>query len=449
MRDIIITLSVVGALPFILRWPSIGVLYWIVFGVMNPHRLAWGFAYSLPFAQVIAVATLLGILFTSEPRRLKGGAAAVILFLFVAWTMFTTSFAMNPERAAYMQERVLKIQLFTFLALLVFYKRQHVTAVVWALVASIGFYSVKGGVFTLATLGRYRVWGPQESFIAENNALALATVITIPLWAYLYLQYKQRWARLAIAACIALSAVSVFGSHSRGALLAIAAMSLFLWAKSRRKVVLGTALTIGAALLLAFMPDEWTERMETIRDFKSEESASSRLETWTMLWNLALDRPFTGGGFEPYQRWIFEIYNPSFDGSFSAHSIYFQVLGEHGFPGLFLFLAFWALVWKTCSSIVSQSKGRADLEWAYWLAQMVKVSLVGYLVGGSFLNLAYFDLPYYLFVMVAITQFILRQSAQGPTVTASDVSKPPLLSGTAGRGFDAPNAHRIEPLSKR
>jgi putative inorganic carbon (HCO3(-)) transporter len=412
MRDILLTLIVAGALPFMVKRPAIGVLFWIGFGLMNPHRLAWGFAYSLPFAQIIALATLVGVLVTRDPRQFKGGMAAVVLLIFILWTVLTTYFAMNPPRALYMLERVLKIQIFTFIALVCLYKREHVLAAVWVIVGSIGFYSVKGGVFTLATLGQYRVWGPPESFIAENNALALATVMTIPLWAWLYMQYRHKWARMGIGACIVLSAVSVFGSHSRGALLAIAAMSLFLWVKSPRKIIVGAVMAIAGAWLFAFMPENWMERMSTIQYHQEDESANSRLETWKMLWNLVQDRPVIGGGYEPYTREIFAKYNPDFDGSFSAHSIYFQVLGEHGFPGFAMFLLFWLLVWWTCTWIARHTRGKPDQQWAYWLGQMVKVSIVGYLVGGAFLNLAYFDMPYWLFVIVAVTRFVLKQQAR-------------------------------------
>ena len=88
----------------------------------------------------------------------------------------------------------------------------------------------------------------------------------------------------------------------------------------------------------------------------------------------------------------------------AAHSIYFQVLGEHGFVALGLFLLFWALVWRMCSQVAALTQDRPDEHWAYWLAQMIKVSLVAYLVGGAFLNLAYWDVPYYLFVAVAVTR---------------------------------------------
>ena len=68
MRDIAITALILGALPFVLRRPQLGVLMYVWISVMNPHRLTWGFAYELPFAQILAVATLVGVLLTREAK---------------------------------------------------------------------------------------------------------------------------------------------------------------------------------------------------------------------------------------------------------------------------------------------------------------------------------------------------------------------------------------------
>ena len=160
-----------------------------------------------------------------------------------------------------------------------------------------------------------------------------------------------------------------------------------------------------------------------------------------MLWNLAKDRPLTGGGFETYARWIFEKYNPAYQGSHSAHSIYFQVLGEHGFIALGLFLLFWFLVWRMCSQVATMTRSQSPYQWAYWLAQMVKVSLVAYLVGGAFLNLAYWDMPYYLFVAVAVTRDCIKQQR---TLAAET-----LLHQTGRRGRGPANRCGPEILLKR
>ncbi len=71
MRDLLVTAIVFGSLPFILFWrPYLGALMWVWISMMNPHRLSYGFAFNFPFAQVIAITTLLGLLFTNQRRRL-------------------------------------------------------------------------------------------------------------------------------------------------------------------------------------------------------------------------------------------------------------------------------------------------------------------------------------------------------------------------------------------
>lgn len=411
MRDVLITTFIALALPLMMYRPAWGALGWVWFGIMNPHRLTWGFAANLPFAVAIGVVTVVGALFSKEPKQLKGGAATAVLITFVLYMIFTTFFALVPDRAWPMLERTIKIQIGTLLVLTILYRKEHVIALIWMIAGSIGFYAVKGGLFTIATLGQYRVWGPGESFINDNNAFALATVMSIPLWVYLYTQYKSsKLVRLGILAAIGLSAVSAAGSHSRGAVVAIVAMALFLWLKSRMKVFTGALILTAAIGLVTFMPETWENRVATITDPRADESANSRLETWKTLWNLAIDRPFVGGGFETYTRSIFATYNPSYGGTHAAHSIYFQVLGEHGFLAFGLFLLFWALVWRMCGQVAALTRERPDENWAYWLAQMVKVSMVAYFVGGAFLNLAYWDVPYYLFVAIAVTRHALKQS---------------------------------------
>ena len=421
MRDTLLVLLYAVALPLMVWRPAWGALGWVWFGIFNPHRYAWGFATTVPFATAVFVATVVGALFSKEPKRLKGGVATGVLLAFICFMVLTTFFALVPEKAWPTLERTLKIQLGTLLVLTVLYRKDHVIALMWVVAGSIGFYAIKGGVFTILTLGQHRVWGPEASYIADNNAFALATIISIPIWAYLYTQYREQlWVRLGIIAAIGLSAVSAIGSHSRGALLAIVAMAIFLWFTSRRKFVLGTLMVVAAIAIVSFMPEQWEARMETITNPRSDASANSRLETWTMLWNLANDRPLTGGGFDAYANWIYDKYNPSYDGPrYAAHSIYFQVLGEHGWVALVLFLLFWALVWRMCSQVARLAQGRSEYHWAYWLAQMIKVSIVAYLVGGAFLNLAYWDVPYYLFVAIAITRSILGQAKATDAVQAA------------------------------
>jgi len=286
--------------------------------------------------------------------------------------------------------------------------RKHVDQLVWVLVVSLGFYGVKGGIFTIATGGAYRVWGPAGSFIEGNNEVALALIMAIPLMRYLQLVSAKRWVRRALGVAMALTALAALGSQSRGALLAIVAMAALMWVRSEHKAVSAIVIVALGASLVAFMPGTWDARMQTIDANKLDSSAEGRINAWKMAWNLAKDRPI-GGGFEVITPELFAKYAPNPNDIHAAHSIYFQVLGEHGFPGLFLFVLLWWLVWRHAGRMRRLGAPGSDAEWARHLGGMIQVSLIGYLVGGAFLSLAYFDLPYDLLVLVVVAQMVLAE----------------------------------------
>ena len=128
-----------------------------------------------------------------------------------------------------------------------------------------------------------------------------------------------------------------------------------------------------------------------------------RINAWWMAWNLAKDR-FFGGGFAIYEPDIFALYAPNPQDVHAAHSIYFQVLGEHGFVGLALFLMIWMLVWRSAGWLRRNGAKQPESQWAAHLGAMCQASLVAYAVGGAFLSLAYFDLPYNLLVLVIVAR---------------------------------------------
>ena len=90
MRDVIVTLAVLGLIPLILWRPWIGVLAWSWLAYMNPHRLTWGFAYTMPFAMMIALATLAALVVSKEPKRIPWTRETMLLLALVGWMFMTT-----------------------------------------------------------------------------------------------------------------------------------------------------------------------------------------------------------------------------------------------------------------------------------------------------------------------------------------------------------------------
>ena len=403
MRDVLVTALVLGALPFALRHAWVGVMLWTWLSIMNPHKLTFGFAYDAPFAAAAAGATLISLFVTRDKVRMAWDPVVKVLIVFVVWMCITTLVSVSPEMAWPQLNKVLKIQLMTLIAFAVIHERKHIELFIWINVVSVGYFGLKGGIWTLIRGGGERVWGPPGGFIEGNNELGVALVMAIPLMNFLRIVATRWWIRLGLLAMMCLCAVSALGTQSRGALLAISAMGLVFWLYSSRKVATGIAVSLLAVLMLAFMPASWDERMNTIKTYEEDGSAVGRLQVWKFAINIANDK-FFGGGFDAYTFENYAIYNPEKLVPQVAHSIYFSVLAEHGYVALMIFLLLWLLTFRLISSLKNQSKGRAETSWVFHLANMSRVSLVGFAVGGTFLSLAYFDFAYNIIVMLVASR---------------------------------------------
>jgi probable O-glycosylation ligase (exosortase A-associated) len=402
MRDVVI-FAVIGVCSAVaLVHPWLGVMTWTVVSIMNPHRYAW-VASTAPVAAVVAIATMAGLVFTRDRVRLIAAPSTWALVAFMIWICITLPFSIHFDAGLELWSRALKIDLMILVALAALYTRKHVMALAWVLVISIGFYGFKGGIFTIGSGGGSRVWGPPDSYIEGNNELAVALIMIIPLMRFVQMQLKAAWARHGMTAWMILCATAAVGTQSRGALLAIIAMSVMVWWRGRSKILVGLLTLLVAWALFAFMPDQWDTRMSTIAEYEQDSSATGRINAWWMAWNLARDR-FFGGGFAIYDPDVFALYAPHPDDVHAAHSIYFQVLGEHGFVGLALFLLLWILVWRSAGWLRRNAADQAECTWASNLGAMCQASIAAYAVGGAFLSLAYFDLPYNLLVLIVVAR---------------------------------------------
>lgn len=402
MRDIAITILVLGLLPAVVMRPWLGVSVSAWLGYMNPHRLAYGFAHDFPFSALVAGATVLGMLFCQERGRVPMSPLMITWFVFVLWTGASTVMALNPDAAISEWNRFIRIQLLAYLTVVLLLKRDQIVLFAGVVAFSIGFYGIKGGLFTLSTGGHFRVEGPVNSFIGGNNELALALVVALPFFAFLITQLKGWWVKRAVALCMGLCVVSILGSYSRGALLALVAMAAVLVLRSKKKLVVGTLVGLCIAAGIVFMPAQWTQRMDTIDEYEQDASALGRLNAWAFAQNLAADHPIFGGGFQSFTKDLFLQYAPDPDDHHDAHSIYFEVLAEQGYPGLLLFLLIGVLTFVTCGRVRRRCRDSSELDWIFQLAGFIQVSLVGYAVGGMFLGLAYWDFLYHLAALTVV-----------------------------------------------
>ena len=429
LRDLAVTVVIFGLLPLCLIRPWIGNLTWAWLGYMNPHRLTWGFAYSMPFGLMVMGMTVLGLPFSRDVRGLPRAIEVYLLGALWGWFLLTTMFAYYPADAWVQFSKVSKILVGIFLSLMLLQDERKFRALVWVIAMSIGFFGFKGGIWAIMTGGRDHVLGPPDSFITGNTEIGLALNMTIPLLFYLRRQEPRWWLRRLLLAMALLSMVASLFTHSRGALLGLLVIIPLLFLKSRTKVVVLPLLLIAGLVGPAMMPSNWTEKMETIETYEQDISATQRLTSWWVAYQLAKDSPILGGGFRTFHMDIYRAYIPDYiyaDQEHDAHSIYFQVLAEHGFPGLALFVGLMASTFVSLRYIIRVTRGRPEQEWINDCAKMVEVSLAAYAVSGAFLSMSYFDLFYHLVVITVLLKVFVARAGTAATPAPATAELSPL-----------------------
>ena len=425
MRGIVLTLVIFGTIPAIFWRPWLGVLVFSWFSYMNPHKLAWGFVQTMPFALIIGSITFLAWAASKENKKYPLTGLSFLMLAFILWCTITTTQAYVPDEAWAYWFRYIKIMSMIFLTMIVIQDRDRLVALVWIIVVSIGFYGIKGGIFSLLTGGGSRVWGPDGTFIADNNALAMALVMLIPFVRFLQSQAKDRRIRFCLMASIPCIILSILASYSRGGFLGLACMLLFLAMKSKHRVGYGILIVLVMAGALSFMPDKYYERLSTVESEAEVGTQNTRIASWHFAMDVAAANPIFGGGFEffdsiPLVRQYAEpaaiqAYTPLGPLGRNMHSIYFEVLGTQGYIGLIMFLSILWMAYRNGNWVSRKTKSRPDLAWAKNLASMTQVSFIGMCTAGAFQNLAFFDLVWHIISITVVLRLIVqRELVKGP-----------------------------------
>lgn len=443
MRDYVLTAVVFALVPVCFARPWLGVLAWYWLGLMNPHRLTWGFAYTMPFAMLIALATLAGALVARDRKPIPWEREIVLSVVLLAYFAFTTVFAWAPAYAWPELEKVAKIILMTLVATMFIYGKERIRYLVLVVVCSLGFYGLKGGIWSLLHGGAEMVVGPEGTFIDGNTFISLALNMVIPLMIGIASQEPRGWLRRFLYAMAFFSVIASFFSYSRGGWLGLAVVLMLLLMfqlKMRQRVLVGAALIVIAVAAQSILPQRVFTRADTLENYEEDCSANQRFMSWTVHWNVAKTYPLTGAGFQFEEatdgRWLSfgdEKYLKCFTAASSAaHSIYFQMLGQHGFVAFFIYIVLLILVQLKLNRLRRESRKRPDLTWIGSYATGLQIGLLGYLVSGAFLSSAYFDLPWlYYAIAVMLSRELSAQTS--PAVMHS----PSIISTTTVPGHRA------------
>jgi probable O-glycosylation ligase (exosortase A-associated) len=274
--------------------------------------------------------------------------------------------------------------------------RERLNMLIWAVVLTIGVWGVKGALGAILH-GGGQIHGPDGGMLADNNDFGLGLIVMLPLLFYQRHLVTNRHVRRALMLMGFLVVLAVFFTYSRGALVGVCAMGVVFWLRSRAKFTTAVLIAALAFSIYTIAPEKWFNRMGTIETYQDDGSAMSRLWIWQVSLRIAELHPITGGGFR-VTFWP-NVTNNMLRGTElarltkprAAHSIYFDVLSEHGWVGLFLFLTILGYSWVNCVWLTRRSRNRPDLAWANMLGRMGQAVLVGYATAGAFVSQAYLD----------------------------------------------------------
>ncbi|AZP12222.1 putative O-glycosylation ligase, exosortase A system-associated [Undibacterium parvum] len=422
MRDIFL-LSILPILIFAMfQRAFIGLGLWIWTAMFFPNGWVYGIAGDVRYNLLFAGLTIVVYLMSKKKSQLQLGNIGGLVLLFLGWTLITTIFAIGiPELAWDIWSRLAKVIALFICILLIIDKKLHIDFFLWCLIFSVGFYASVEGLKYVNSGGVHNIRGMYGHILADRNELAVAFAMLLPICFYLLGEFgKKSWIlKFGLIALITLVITSIIGTNSRGGLLALVAVGGYLFIKSKRKIWFAIlVLCIGGAMV-GLIPDQWFNRMDTISTADQDNSFLGRMVAWKLSFILASQNVF-GGGFKALE--YFPVWSslsqdfykfpffytgtavPDTFGAHAAHSSYFQVLGDHGFIGLFIFISFIGLSFFKAGSIAKRARALNGPDWLISLATMLRLSLFAYAVGGAALSFAYFDMTYAIMALVLVLE---------------------------------------------
>ena len=414
MRDYLLILVLPLLLYAAMRRPYLSLSFWIWSALVPPYLWAFGgMSTSVRWNFLFAIVTLASFAINKINKKPPDSAIFVLAIIFFVHAS-VSSFLNTDEHPIVMMryDTFWRTLLLFFFVAIVLRKKIHFEAMAWGVTLSFATLAMIDGAKFIASAGGHNIYGITPAF-NDNNLSALAALMCIPIVIFLARQYQNNfYFRNGLYVVAFFNVMFVLGSNSRGAFLGLVIFCIAYWLKSKSKFRDGFFMSAGGVVALLILSDEWFNRMETIGSADEDSSFQGRLKSWKLAILMAMRHPFFGGGFDAtfinigtahslLLDWDSLSWFPSDtlnigDPIFVAHSIYFQVLADHGFLG---FLWYGLLFFVTLRTLNRLAKTAQEF-WHVNLAEMLRLSLFAFLSAGAALSSAYNDL---IFAIVGMT----------------------------------------------
>ena len=393
IRDLFIAFLGWGCVPLALYNSYYGFLGYVWFSVMKPQTLVWSQSVlNADISLTIMIALLVKLIISSD-WKLRFSLPFLWLFLLLVW-FFLCTLSSNDFSKSFSDFMFFgKVVFGPFLVAIFIERLSRFKTFVALLAACTGFYGIKIGVFFFRS-GTTSGGGPIG---LDNNDVALFLAMGIPLLIYVGFELKEKWLKRGYLLATALSCAAVIATSSRGGMLAMGVgLGLTFWLRFKTAKTL-LLVPVVAILLFSITPGKVLDRYQTIDNYSEDYSAMGRINSWKTAINIANQNLFGSGfGLDAYLALYPNYQTTDKETPRAAHSAWFQVLGESGYPGLLLFVA---MIVSTVKLGLRLRKDRVRGEEYAVIgrhAEMLLTVIVVYLVGASFLSQAKFEFFYYI-----------------------------------------------------
>ena len=306
MRDLIFVAFLFAFIGVGFRRPFLFVLCFCYVDIVAPQRLSYFLLNALPVSLIVFGLAVVGWLVADNKRDTRWSGRQWLLVLLLIYCWLTTNQADFPVEAQDKWTWVWKALLWAIFLPLTLRTKLRMEALILIMLLSAASIAITGGIKTAAGGGGY---GSLQLLLSENFGLYEGSIMStvgvaiIPL----ILWYRRhgtvfppdwRVSLFCFALCFACMLLPI-GTQARTGLLCLVVLAILSLraVKHRFLYVMGAVLLVAAAV--PFLPQSYTQRMETIRDHRADESASTRVAVWKWTWDYAKENPF-GGGFNAF-----------------------------------------------------------------------------------------------------------------------------------------------------
>jgi putative inorganic carbon (HCO3(-)) transporter len=431
MRDLVLTILI----PCGLIWGLVSargstlVLLWI--GFQRPHDFSYGVWNDKPLWQLALIICVFSNFLRGEFKP-KHPPMLVLSIIFFLWMAITCITAFNPGNSWwFFSTYVLPMAVGLWVVSATINDLDMLKASMWIATGALAINGAKTGA-SLTLSGGGSITDEISGFVGDNNVFGLTLCLVVAVMMGLRATMPARLPlRVLFYAGMFFSILTIIFTQSRGALISVSAimfMASLLGGKPIRHLAL---LTACATIIFLAVPKSSFERLDTLNDLSADESAMGRVENWILSLDAAQENPAFGiglGNHIPYH-----AHHGADVQIRVAHSVYFQILGELSFMGLFLFLAIvaitWFSLWRNWRRYAALAAHHPEVKWVRNLFFWLLCGFTGYSLGAGLLDMLYIEYPWYMMLFIALLGPMISKDEKFAALLQTDGKPAP----TAGR----------------